>query len=113
MTAVEAARQALHHLDTDTAPGTSPGDVAGSWAALKCVVALRDLLAEHDSGVWLDTRDVEALLWNGRGVFMDRDPDLGWTIWRHAAAMFGAPTRIGAGMTARDAVRAARGATGE
>lgn len=108
MTAVEAARQALHHLDTDTAPGTSPGDVAGSWAALKCVVALRDLLAEIDSGVWLDTRELAALgsvdltLNNARSEV--RAP-----LWR--VTQSSEPGGSWVALTAVDAVRAARGAT--
>ena len=110
MTAVERARRAFSRIVSDGAHA-DPDNPQAYVAFPDDVAALRDLLAEHDSGVWLDTRDVDALLWNGRGVFMDCDPDLGWTIWRHAAAMFGAPTRIGAGMTARDAVRAAREAT--
>lgn len=53
--AVERARQALDSL-------TGPSLHWGISDAERVKVALRDLLAEIDAGVWLDTRELEALM---------------------------------------------------
>lgn len=98
MTAVERARQALADLE---------GTVLWDQPTTRL---LRDLLAEHDAGVWLDTRELAALgsvdlaLNNARS---ERHSPL----WR--VTQFSEPGGSWVAMTARDAVRAAREATGE
>ena len=93
--AVERARQALRSCEIN----------CGRYA--ESVVALRDLLAEIDSGVWLDTREVEALLVDkGLEVFPTLSPRGRWAVYDVEGDEY-----ISYHATARDAVRAARGAT--
>ena len=96
--AIERARQALAHIEAAWEDDDSP--LPSDFQAI------RDLLAEHDAGVWLDTREMVALgAVNPVALYFDgRDSDTPWEI---DADGEGEPY-WSVGATAADAVRAAR-----
>ena len=93
--AIERAREVIGNAD---AAGIFNGDPA--------IDALRDLLAEIDAGVWLDTRELEALGSVDLGyddARLERHSPL-WKVTHYDADR----VRSWVALTAADAVRAAR-----
>lgn len=102
--AVERARHAL--ADYEAACAARAGEYG---AARACAEALYRLMGEIDAGVWLDTREMDALAEAG-GVSIipeGRSRMHRWEVWVNN----GGPVTTHS--TFADAVRAAREATGE
>jgi len=65
--------------------------------------AARDLLAEHDDGVWIDTRRIEAL--GSVDLSHDSGDERRHSQWK--VTQFSDPGAVGIGATAADALAAA------